>query len=75
MAEPPRPMQVIVFQGDGHHHNWPRKAVDFIPWLQKHIDSVPQEHRANVDLHIAATQDESGAGWSEVEISYWVTPS
>ena len=41
MAEPPRPMQVIVFQGDGHHHNWPRKAVDFIPWLQKHIDSVP----------------------------------
>lgn len=43
---------VTVFAGHESEGEWPGKAVEFIAWLQDHVDTVPEIYRDKVDIEV-----------------------
>lgn len=43
---------VKVFTGLKSDSKWPENAVEFVDWLQGHIDTVPEIYRGNVSIDI-----------------------
>ena len=55
-----------VFQGRSYDDAWPKKATEFITWIQSHLRAVSAEFRKEVEILFEA--DESAV---EIDIYYY----